>query len=98
MSVETTIEDKNSKGSRKFTYAQTFESMLEVLLFAVFREDPISWKDLSEHVSDKDRPTLNRYLRSLEAQGYLERKDRVSNKVHTYVASEKSKQLFGVKV
>lgn len=98
MSIGTAIESNRSKGCRKFTYAQTFESMLEVLLFAVFREEPISWKDLSEHVSDKDRPTLNRYLRSLEAQGYLERKDRTSNKVHTYVASEKSKQLFGVKV
>lgn len=98
MNTETKIAIKKSQGCRKFTYAQTFESMLEVLLFAVFREEPISWKDLSEHVSDKNRPTLNRYLRSLEAQGYLERKDRTSNKVHTYVSSEKSKQLFGVKV
>lgn len=98
MNAETKIAIKKSKSCRKFTYAQTFESMLEVLLFAVFREEPISWRDLSEHVSDKDRLTLNRYLRSLEAHGYLERKDKASNKVHTYVASEKSKQLFGVAV
>ncbi len=77
------------------TYGQTFETMLDVLIFIVFADRKITWRDLVENVSDRDRATLNRYLKALAGLGYLEPGERAhKNEIKSYVPTEKAKQLF----
>lgn len=78
-------------------YAESFEVLLDILLFTVFAGRSITWMDLQENVVDKTRWTLNRYLNSLVGLGYLERCERKLGRNLAYMATEKSKQLFGVK-
>ena len=83
--------------NHKNTYAKTFEVMLEVLLFITYSGRAVTWRDVCEHVIEKDRQTLNRYLRALAEQGYLIKHEGAGNKINSYTASEKANELFGVK-
>lgn len=82
-------------GVPRNAYAESFEVLLDILLFTVFADRSITWIDLQENVVDKTRWTLNRYLNSLVGLGYLERCEKKSGRNLTYMATEKSKQLFG---
>lgn len=89
--------DINHTATKSNTYAITFELMLDMLVYIVFSGRAITWEDIQENVADKHKRTLIRQLRALKELGYLENGGISKNRIQTFFATEKSKQLFGFK-
>lgn len=87
----------NHIAAKSNTYATTFELMLDMLVYIVFSGRAITWEDIQENVADKHKRTLTRQLRALKELGYLENGGISKNRIQTFFATEKSKQLFGFK-
>lgn len=98
------VEKKSTEGSnseaklnsgRTNTYAETFEAMLDILVYVVFADRPITWRDIQENVVDKHKQTLIRQLKALEKLGYVTAVKSLPNRVHSFRATQKSMQLLG---
>lgn len=78
------------------TYAETFELMLDILVYIVFSGRGITWRDIQEDVTDRHKQSLIRQLKALKDLGYLEDGGIPTKRVQKFYATEKSKQLFGL--
>lgn len=92
-----TLDTENTL-SKSNTYAKTFEFMLDILVYIVFCGREITWKDIQENVTDKHKRTVTRHLEALKELGYLEYRGAATNRIQAFYATEKSKQLFGLKI
>lgn len=70
-----------------------FETRIEILLFVLNSRKPVSGIDLQCNASELSTCALNRLLAQFVKLGYLERTKRGNS--FLYVASEKTKQIFG---
>lgn len=74
---------------------QRFEEIKDILVYVAFSKHEVTSAELEEHVCDKTRSSLNQELRGLVHAGYLA--FRCNHCTRLYVATEKTKQLFGVR-
>jgi len=74
---------------------QRFEEIKDILVYVAFSKHEVTSAELEEHVYDKTRSSLNQKLRGLVQAGYLA--FRCNHCTRLYVATEKTKQLFGVR-
>ncbi|AUC07374.1 MULTISPECIES: hypothetical protein [Acinetobacter] len=74
---------------------QRFEEIKDILVYVAFSKHEVTSAELEEHVCDKTRAALNQKLRGLVQAGYLA--FRCNHCTRLYVATEKTKQLFGVR-
>lgn len=74
---------------------QRFEEIKDILVYVAFSKHEVTSAELEEHVCDKTRAALNQKLRGLVQAGYLV--FRCNHCTRLYVATEKTKQLFGVR-
>ena len=72
---------------------QRFEEIKDILVYVAFSKHEVTSAELEEHVCDKTRSSLNQKLRGLVQAGYLA----FNHCTRLYVATEKTKQLFGVR-
>lgn len=81
------------------SHAQTFDSMLEILLYVTFKNSAATVFDLQNNVIELSTQNINRRLLGLKRQGYLtSRRAEGSRTTKFYAATSKTKELFGVKV
>ncbi|AYA04612.1 hypothetical protein BEN74_18690 [Acinetobacter sp. WCHAc010034] len=73
--------------------ADQFERRMGILIFAVHAPAPFSITDIQGAVLDTGAQSIRTYLLDLMSLGYVERET-----IWTYQATDKTKQLFGVKV
>lgn len=74
---------------------QHFENVTDILLYVAHANREVSLSDLQDDVLDINKGPLNLIIRRLVSAGYL-----ISNGLQAgraYTATEKTKQLFGVK-
>lgn len=69
-----------------------FENRLSILIFAAHSKKTFNVSDIFEAVIDAKRVTIRNCLKDLINAGYLEKVT-----TYDYKATEKAKQLFGVK-
>lgn len=74
---------------------QRFEEIKDILVYVAFSKHEVTSAELEEHVCDKTRSSVNQKLRGLVQAGYLA--FRCNHCTRLYVATEKTKQLFGVR-
>jgi predicted nuclease with TOPRIM domain len=86
------IEEKIQKMNDSTMGARQFERRLIVLNYAVQSLSQFSISDVQKEALDASNSVIRAYLLDLISLGYVERVT-----VWTYMATEKSKQLFGVK-
>ncbi|WP_180073730.1 MULTISPECIES: hypothetical protein [unclassified Acinetobacter] len=86
------IDAKIQKLHETTMRAEQFDKRLMVLSFAVHSSTRFSISDLQENGIDASNSSIRTYLLDLMSVGYVERVT-----VWTYSATEKAKQLFGVK-
>ena len=86
---------QDNKRHNNSKYAETFDRMLCILLFIAFRDQPTTCCDVQESVYNEHVATLRRHLNALTELGYLERITKPGNSKARFIATEKTKQLFG---
>lgn len=69
-----------------------FQNRFDILIFAVHSKKTFNVLDIFEAVIDAKRVTIRNCLKDLINAGYLEKVT-----IYDYRATEKAKQLFGVK-
>lgn len=72
-----------------------FEDYLEVLVYITHADHEVGAKELEDVVTELARGQLNLDLNALVGGGYL--KSNNKRNTRAYIATEKAKQLFGVK-
>ena len=72
--------------------AEQFEVRLGVLRYVAHANQAVSIADIQTAETDKSAPLIRGYLTDLLKLGYVEKES-----IWTYVATEKARQLFGVK-
>lgn len=74
---------------------QRFEEIKDILVYVAFSKHEVTSAELEEHVCDKTRSQLNLKLKALVQAGYLAFTEKRCARL--YVATDKTKQLFGVR-
>ena len=77
------------------TAVNRFEAIKDILVYITFANNEVTAGELEENVLDASRNTINCHLRQLVATGYLQSNGKQNDRA--YQATEKTKQLFGVK-
>lgn len=72
-----------------------FEDYLDILTYIAYADHEVGAKELEEMVTELARGQLNFDLNALVEGGYLASNSK--RNARAYVATEKSKQLFGVR-
>lgn len=94
LSEDNNSNPKHSNGKSN-SYAETFEFMLDILVYIVFSDRGITWRDIQENVTDRHKQSLIRQLKALKDLGFLDDGGIPTKRIQKYYATEKSKQLFG---
>ncbi|OTG93680.1 hypothetical protein [Acinetobacter sp. ANC 3832] len=74
---------------------QMFEDYLDILIYVAHADHEVGAKELEEEVTEFSRGQLNVHLKRLAKADYLVSNNKKNNRAYT--ATDKTKQLFGVK-
>lgn len=77
------------------SFVKKFEEIKNVLVYVAFSKSEVTASELEENVTDWGRCQLNLHLKKLVEAGYLQSNGKHSDRAYT--ATDKTKQLFGVK-